>query len=86
MTAIEAKLQEQMQQVSLREQTLQEVEEKARERSSQTLQAKTEIIQRQVGAATQVAVEAQAAVQVASATMAEYEAKMSTMSQTLAQL
>ena len=86
MTAIESKLQEQVQQVSLREQSLQEAEERAREKLSQNLQAKTEIIQRQAGEATQVAVQAQSAVQAASATMTEYEVKMLTMSQTLAQL
>ena len=75
-----------MQQVSLQERSLQEAEERAREQLSQHLQAKTEIIQRQAGEATQVVVQAQSAVQAASATMTEYEAKMSMMSQTLAQL
>ena len=65
---------------------MQEAEERAREKLSQNLQAKTKIIQRQAGEATQVVVEAQAAVQVASTTMTEYEAKMSTMSQTLARV
>ena len=84
--AMESKLQEQSQQVSLREQSLQEAEEKARERLSQQLQAKTEIIQQQAREATQVAVQAQSVVQDVSATITGYEAKMTEMSNTLAQL
>ena len=86
MTAMESKLQEQTQQVSLREKSLQEAEEKARERLSQQLQAKTEIIQQQAGEATQVAVQAQAVAQNVTATITGYEAKMTEMSNTLAQL
>ena len=82
---MESKLQEQSQQVSLRERSLQEAEEKARERLSQQLQVKTEIIQRQAGEATQVAVQAQSVAQDVLAIITGYEAKMTEMSNMLVQ-
>ena len=86
MTAIEAKLQEQTQKTELQVRAAQEMEKKVTKKLSRDMTAKVDIIQRQAGEATQVVVQAQSVVQAASATMTEYEAKMSTMSQTLAQL
>ena len=65
---------------------VQEMEKEVTAKLSRDMTAKVDIIQRQAGEATQVAVQAQSAVQAASATMTEYEVKMSTMSNTLAQL
>ena len=80
MIAIEAKLQEQTEKTEVQVWAVQETEKKVTEKLSRDMMAKVDIIQRQAGEATQVAVQAQSAVQAASATMTEYEAKMSTMS------
>ena len=86
MTPIEAKLQEQTQKTEMQVRAVQETEKEVTAKLSRDMTAKVDIIQCQVGEATQVAVQAQSAVQAASATMMDYEAKMSTMSNTLTQL
>ena len=83
---IETKRQEQKKQTVIKERILQEAEEKAMQKFSQQMQAKTDIIQQQAGEATEVAFQSQSAAQATSATMTEYEAKMATMAQTLSQL
>ena len=86
MTAIEAKLQEQTQRTEMQVRAVQETEKEVMAKLSRDMTAKVDIIQRQAGEATQVTIQAQSAVQAASATMTEYEAKVSMMSNTLVQL